>query len=335
MASARKQTKLKRVVRRFTVDGPAVDLVAGGGVLPDQVFFEPTPTFVKWFTTQLWHRYRRVVDVGAGKGRLSRVLMERGLDTLAIDIHQRPEYEHKVELQDGTRFEFDTDDICIVARPCHGTGFAEIILRRAVDHSALAYYIGLARNIKSDLGEELHWTLVKRRVGRDGENLYQVLGKRKDLKDFVQVKLEGWKDFSWMKDDGHWYRFDSGGGFPKKDSRATLGKKIRAMHFDQLPREETWLDEKLHAGWITPDGRWLGCHSRNHDNVLYYLLGIRLQRAERIGFVRCYGEYMDKMLWTRPDKKRITPRQKALLEEHGYNVEDWQMDLPADVRVGT
>lgn len=292
-------------------------------MFPNQVFFDPIPKFIKWFRENLALRYHTIIDVGAGVGRLSAQLYKAGLSVEAIDVHDRHLPEFPVSQQDGCQREYYDRDLVIVARPCHGP-FPGAVFRQALDNYAMCLYIGLEENMEMDLEG-----LVRRHLfddaGAAGEKVWEVIGDERYTEKWCLIHPSFWSEPNWMIDQVHRWSNAMGGGFDKDDAKCEVLQTEQVIDEAQLPGdwEAILLRPELDSGWITPDGRWLGCKTCNHDAVVRWLLRIPLRHAEATGFVRCYvGKKEYQTFWTRPDHKRLTAKQKHILGEHGFVVED-------------
>ena len=120
--------------------------------LPPSVFFVPTDDFL----VQLMERGagRRIIDAGAGTGRLSRQLREAGyVQVAAIDIIRRSHSETEVERVDAVSFPYRPGDLVVLARPCHGE-WIEKTVRAATDAGAEVICIGRPSRIHDDFSAD-------------------------------------------------------------------------------------------------------------------------------------------------------------------------------------
>lgn len=288
--------------------------------LPEQVFFDPTSEFLKWFRGNLALRYHTIIDAGAGVGRLSAKLQGHGLDVLAIDLHGRIDTEHDVQHDDATTRSYSDTDLVIIARPSHG-GWASEAARTALDHGAMVLYIGLEHNLVEDLGD-LVVQQIYTNAGGEGDGVWEVIGAPADLEEWCLIHPSFWNEPHWSHSTRHRWENEMGGGFDKIDVELEPLQCMRIQDLGQLPHwENILLDPELDSGWVTPDGRWLGCHTRSHDNVIQRITRIPLRHAEATGFVRCYGGDAYKF-FVRADHKRLSGPQRRRLDEHGYVVDN-------------
>lgn len=125
-----------------------------GRVLPSLKFFEPTDRFIRWMEKR-W-KDNLIYDVGAGCGHVAKVLVERGLEVVAIDInHRECKDGFPVEIADGESYDYKPGSVVMLCRPCHGN-FTEEVVAQAVRCGASAIlYVGLEKNFENDLGAYL------------------------------------------------------------------------------------------------------------------------------------------------------------------------------------
>ncbi len=73
---------------------------------------------------------------------------------------------------DATVMRYPEDCVILLARPCHGH-FVEGVLRRAGRCNVrVVLYVGLDKNVATDLGEDHQFKCVAKNVGKDRENLW-------------------------------------------------------------------------------------------------------------------------------------------------------------------
>jgi hypothetical protein len=328
-------------------------------VLPDQDFFTPTPAFKDWVLAQHWLRYRTIIDAGAGRGLMSMVLRSFGLDVTAIDLHERPVDLGKVQIEDATQREYESDDVLIIARPCHG-GWHEKAYSRALRQGCEdLLYIGLERNIAADFGDDWEIELLVENIGAQGENIWRVYGRRPELTNYSQLDSGAWGKLRQRERNGEpelQFVNDAGGYCPVQAKQLTDARlkthayqgayvdpdifasrsqrAAGAMHADR-PH-----GDKGGYGWIGPEGRWYPCGSMDHDAMLHRSFGISRQRCEELGFIKCYGSF-----WANEGSHAGFGRQAKFESDHasavqiktlrevGYKVEDEQ--APEDRGVET
>lgn len=140
-----------------------------GVTIPNRVFFKPLPTFPDFIKQH--YPGMPVVDVGAGVGRMSRVLASAGIKVLAIDIFTRDNPEFHVHVMDATSMLFPPMALPILARPCHGL-FVEAVITHILNQVPVMLYIGLERNFEIDLeGLPFDWRVTPDVVGEEGEKV--------------------------------------------------------------------------------------------------------------------------------------------------------------------
>lgn len=304
------------------------------GILPDNTFFNPSDNF--WDLLQSdWYHYRRVIDAGCGVGEVSRGLRDRGRDYVAIDLHQRREQggsDIDIRIMNICEWYCEYGDLLIVARPNH-SGWATEALVTAVRDRAEAIYVGLEKNISVDL-DGLVIEKLREDVGGDGESAWRVLGRRSELSTYCLIQPEFWDEPHWQlrNDSTKMWENPLGGGFDIDMPRDTKILETRLLHsFDQIQvSSDTLCDPEELGGWIAPDGSFYGCKSRLHSEVVERVLGISEGRAERLGFVRCYGRYNESMLWVLGHghighghrEQHLTRQQRRVLVSKGYDPRD-------------
>jgi len=74
------------------------------------------------------------------------------------------------------------------------------------------------------------------------------------------------------------------------------------------------------VGWLSPDGKWIGCAPRMHDHVAYHLLQKEVSELEVQGWCRVYGIHSNPQFirW----EGRLTAEQRNYLLSMGYTVGD-------------
>ncbi len=295
-------------------------LKPGGHMIDQGVFFKPKRSFLQLLLDTPKFRYRRVIDVGAGVGHLSARLFALGFEIVPIDINVSVTQEYPVKVENGVTFYYDYQDLVIIARPCHN-GFAHAVAVNAIEQGATVLYVSKAGNLAEDMTDLVTRELL-RDAGEDGEVVYQVIGAPSQLKEYALVQLPFWDRPNWMMDKGSRYVQDNLlSGFPKGGDEKVL-RTMKAECFEQLDYTEVLLDDKSDAGWVTPDGVWYGCKENDHIRVCTYIFGISVERAEKLGFVKASGDYRKdgNPPYSRADDKRLTPKQRKALEDHGYTL---------------
>ena len=134
-------------------------------MLPDHVFFNPTPAFIAWLDRQK----ARVIDAGAGVGLLGALRPEK---VVCFDINERENPRCEVYPIDTTTFPYPAGDIVLMARPSGGDWIHET-WRRTLERGARVFYAGLAKNYARDL-EGATFKLVLPAAGEDGEELFEI-----------------------------------------------------------------------------------------------------------------------------------------------------------------
>jgi len=139
--------------------------------LPANLFFNPTNNFLDWAVQNL--KGRPLIDCGAGIGRLSKLLKDKHLNILPIDLYARDNPETTVLLMDSTTFNFPKNSIAIIARPSRGD-WIEDTINHALKTCSFVLYIGIQEHIEEDI-ESLKDLLVEKvfeEAGEDNEIVY-------------------------------------------------------------------------------------------------------------------------------------------------------------------
>lgn len=299
--------------------------------LPYNIFFEPTDKFVEFLMTADRYRYKRFVDVGAGVGQLGQALHQAGLDVHCFDIHERPDCLHHVDTDDARDFPYRFSDCAIWARPCHSPELMKG-MEYAIDAEATVLYVGLPKNVEGDLDGYVY-DLLMDNAGQEGECVWRVYGCQRQLDDWVLLETTFWSKLEWMIDGGRRWKNVAGGGFPKEDNIKELRRERRAWatqldHDWGLVQDVVDPETGQSQGWITPEGKWVGCRYEDHVEVLRCVYNIDEARAETTGWVRVYGRSWRtgaSAFWVRSDGKRVTPKQKKQLDLHGFAGDDREM----------
>lgn len=315
--------------------------------LPSQVFFQPTEKFTNWMETTPWLRYRRIVDCGAGMGAVGYALKNH--DVVGIDIMHREEYLSPVQFDDATQYDFDGDEVVLIARPCHG-GWHENAYKRAIRngcHDML--YIGLHKNLPVDFGDDWVIEEILTEAGEDGESIWRVFGLVSQCKTFGETAC-GLSGELITRNGEQWLVNYMGGGMPvrqKPITRTWLRLDHSQDYFDPAvfaensiqttsainASAEEW-DDKGQYGWVAPDGAWWPCGSRDHDTLIYDCFGLKTSH----GWVKCYGTFWsleeDRFSHHSPKTKAVLNlAQKKTLARVGYSLRD--EELPEERKVAT
>src|SRR5262249_47662439 len=96
---------------------------------------------------------RRVYDVGAGAGHVTKALLEAGIVTVALDIHRHMQPEHSVLIANGATYDYENGNIVMLCRPGHGPFTSDVIERALKCGVCKVLYVGLERNAVADLDE--------------------------------------------------------------------------------------------------------------------------------------------------------------------------------------
>jgi len=135
-------------------------------------FFEPNEKFVAYMKKHFAEKV--VFDVGAGAGHVSAILSEKGIKTIALDLHIHSNPEFAVLTADAATFKYTKRSVVMICRPCHGNFVEQTIERAKECKASVVLYIGLHRNMANDLGDFADgFEEVATKVGNDGESIWR------------------------------------------------------------------------------------------------------------------------------------------------------------------
>ena len=288
-------------------------------ILPYQVFFEPTLSFLNWAKKHL--RGHMIIDCGAGVGALALQFKLIGLPVIAIDICERESYETLVLRKDSTTFEFPTNSVAIIARPSRGDWIGKTI-KRALESCSFILYIGLLEHIEEDLHcfGGSYSERVFENAGKDGEVVYKITKYalvETDKQEYFLLKkmvAKGVFMTSWQQSTGDkWTNFN--GGWCPKDQTDVILETALASDVHELDWRKTDLVSDKHtSGWLDREGRFTGCESTSHDLVADLVFGKSVDEMETSGMVRIY----DKELWA--CERRMSPEQRNYMLHAGFDI---------------
>lgn len=298
------------------------------------IFFEPSDNFWKYLAGHPW-KWKQYHDCGAGAGHLTRLMRERGYSVNAYDMYPRgadDETGGTLRVMDCTSDLFaaqlDTNDVAIIARPCHNNWIAKTA-RHTFDIGE-TLYVGLSKNFEMDLDDaDLCYEIVAHDVGQEGEKLIRIYCDNAHAKILRLIKKDGGEEWWWYKPalDRYVTAPWSPAGF-ENGGEPVLKEFKRGNDLQMAFAKDVLCNDKLDVGWIAPDGEFFGCPQCNHDAVMMTVVGISLKRAEALGFIRCHGDTGcgGEMLYVvgrghmDDDKRRPTPAQAKMLRQKGYKV---------------
>jgi hypothetical protein len=137
-------------------------------VAPALQFFTPKESFFQALEAYKTHK---LIEAGAGLGRVAKEAAERGFDVMAIDIMPREDQWECVIQMDAESMPYGPGAWLLMCRPDH-SGWAYDTLEVALKRGAGVFYAGLERNFEVDLGDYIgRETAIWRNVGEDGEDL--------------------------------------------------------------------------------------------------------------------------------------------------------------------
>uniref|UniRef100_A0AAU6W343 Uncharacterized protein n=1 Tax=Pseudomonas phage Cygsa01 TaxID=3138529 RepID=A0AAU6W343_9VIRU len=136
---------------------------------PATRFFEPNGRFFEFMDQ---YKGKFICDCGSGSGFVPHALRVWGHDADGIDLYSRAD-GYQVTIKDATEREWRPTDFVLVCRPSHG-GWATEVIQNAIEAGAMVGYVGLARNLYTDLTQEQidSVDLVVTDLGGDGEFMY-------------------------------------------------------------------------------------------------------------------------------------------------------------------
>jgi hypothetical protein len=299
-----------------------------GHVLGSLRFFQPEASFLDWMSSR--YRGQIIYDVGAGAGHVSVRLRDRGLDVRPIDIFRHECPEDAVTIADGTIFAYRPGSVVMLCRPNHGRFVGQVIAQADACRVREVLYVGLAGNMMTDLGDRaVRAGQVLTGAGKEDECVWRLTmdkGKRRGPKTMKVVLLQVafpagiW----WYQDDGdRWGNLGGGYMYKSPTDRVIDTAEIEDGAWETLDWKRTsLLDPESGAGWLAPDGSFLGCESQRHDLVSWLVLHSTTGEVER-DHVRVY-EGPDRFgrggHYAPPQQARMTAEQRNWLTMHGHEV---------------
>lgn len=307
-------------------------------MFPAQDFFVPNENFTKWLDGCLHLRYRKIFDVGAGTGLLTKTMQDMGIDAHGFDIIEREKYHTEITVasEDLIRklVSSDSESCLMIARPCHSPHIRNYFYNHLMRHRNLfAYYIGLERNVDEDL-RGYSFKKVCHNVGADGENVYQVFGTNLDTETFYHLICWAGR---WTVEDGY---FVSNWG-----KRLPYNEEIIETAYENVldinqyaPDPKEILDEYADCGWIDRQGRVYRIPYTRHDTFIYEFLlmdtdvvdgWVHVWPADKVDFE--HERYCVESKSFNSECKEINKAQiKALKKEFGIkHKKDFTKELPA------
>jgi len=290
--------------------------------LPNNIFFKPSPAFLKWAAINL--KRKIVIECGAGVGHLSKLLQDQGINVIPIDLHTRDNPETDVLKLDSVDFKYPSNSISIIARPNRGAWIRKTI-DNALMHSSYVLYIGLKKHEKDDIAplrDTYKVEQIMNDAGKENEILFKIQQERKCVMEnttycLVKIRIAN-KLYGtyWYQDGGdRWLNF--AGGFCPKDDTDKIIETAEAEDVSDLDWLKTdMVDERNDAGWLSRSGRFYGCNSTMHDTVADLVFNKTVKEMEDTGWVRIYN----KTEWV--CLRRLSPEQRNVLSEKGFVVRD-------------
>lgn len=251
------------------------------GMLPDLDFFKPNENFKNWLSSCIHLRYHPIVEVGAGGGLLSKLMLDEGFKVTPLDIYARPNPHTLVQVASEELIIQLVKDLpknagMFIARPCH-SGFAERFFKLHLKfcNQLFAYYIGLPRNVSGDL-PDMSYEIVAENVGEDGENVYQVYGKKTDCTNLYTLKTragvyefdEANEEFVSVRETGLMTAGLRVSNWDVDVREAYIGMRYT---YQRPPKLENILTDKS-CGWIDPEGNYYKVPYTRHSEFIYNYL---------------------------------------------------------------
>lgn len=306
--------------------------------LVNQIFFEPTKEFIDWFIGYLRGHGSVIIEVGAGTGYLSSKLSAYGIRPIALDICLRDKYYYEVLQLDAQTFDYPDDAVVIVARPNRGAWISKTV-NKVLKGDGEVIYISKKENVDKDLkfSSKISATILYEDAGRDDEVVYRIFKKGRKVMKKKKFYLVTFGHFVNSSSPSHskpyWveriendvmlgkpvWRNSGGGKCPCKKSDVVY-EVVEAESIEDLDWKKTgYYCPELDCGWLSPQGSWYGCDSRDHDIVAYLILNKEVGDLEKRGWCRVYG-FGDELQFT--CRKRLTAEQRNWLSMKGFTVED-------------
>lgn len=289
--------------------------------LPPSLFFNPTNNFLDWAEQNL--KGHPLIDCGAGIGRLSKLLKDRHLNILPIDLYARDNPEATVLIMDSTSFNFPKNSIAIIARPNRGD-WIEDTINHALKTCSFVLYIGIQEHIEEDIEslKNLKVEKVFEEAGDDEEIVYKISKEKTNMKTtYCLVSMHPCEDpkivkTSWYEDaDGKWVNY-MGGWCPKSDNDIVVETQEAEDIHDLNWLKTSLINDKETSGWLDRSGRFYGCNTQAHDLVADLVFNKSVKEMEDEGWVRIYDEIAFACM------KSMSPEQRNYMLEKGYKLVD-------------
>jgi hypothetical protein len=288
-------------------------------VLPAQDFFIPSNDFLKFLKNEIG--YKTVIECGCGNGLLSSKLNQLlGEKIISIDISQR-DTDFFYILDDATTFNFPKNSIVIIARPNRGDWILKTI-ENALKTCDYIIYIGLEKHLEEDIYSlNFPYTEIYKDAGRDKEIVYKItkntsrnMKTKYYLVEYMAAKNTFFK--SWFEDEeDRWINF-SGSYMPKsKKDKILEEKEIEDIHDLDWKKASIYKTDSR-CGWLSRDGKFIGCSSQDHDLIADLILNETIEELEKQGWVRIWIDE------TFICQIRLSAEQRNYLLYNGYKVED-------------
>lgn len=267
------------------------------------------------------------IDCGAGEALFERMMPKNSV--LSLDI--RIQTDEVAVLQfDYREFEFIQDMIPIFIRPCHALQVYETIIKN-LDAVDSFLYVSHPKNIKRDLPvkynefDVVH--IFPEWEGIEGERIFEISVERtKQMSTFILVEYE-YQGKHWGRREGQ-KLFNRAGGYCLVEEDDKILETVEAEDWEELDYTKTSLVDLngKDAGWLDRNGKFYGCDSKDHDEVVYYYFKSTLEEFERIGWVRVYAapetwREFD-IYWHNLSRLRLSAEQRNWLSLRGHKVDE-------------
>lgn len=139
-------------------------------------FFEPTEDFLVWLAEYVGDQF--VIEVGAGECHFTQAMHRHKIKAMAIEA--RPSDETRLRcynflwsfpVQESGKI-LGEKSIVIAARPDHSGWFRQ--LPGLIHPESQLIYIGLQRNLSTDIPEQCILDCLYRGAGEDGEHVWRL-----------------------------------------------------------------------------------------------------------------------------------------------------------------
>jgi len=299
--------------------------------LPNQVFFEPTEEFLDFFSKQ--YKGKPIIEVGAGTGRFSKLLHDKGLRVIAIDAFPRDNPESDVTIINSDMFPFQPNSVVVIARPSRGQWIQDTI-DKAVDAGAIVVYIGIEKHYDDDIYSLTYpCEKVYSCAGNDEEEVFQIgeamsnNTNNTNKKEYFLIEHGANTPFAmkyWVTDLGSKWGHANGVSWMPKSKDDIVHESSFVEDDNDLDWTKVNLlhDNEKESGWLSRSGEFFGCGYMEHDNIAYRILKKTIVELENSGWIRLHGVRTDDWMMAYSFNGRLSAEQRRWLTRVGYSVRD-------------